>query len=141
MALIPDLPDEVSHGLRMLEQFERCKEHSTRVGYFEEAMEMFDDYLEYFPDDPHRGFISNVTSTYTEKLLEKLPSLLLLDLNDWLGYTRLLFLVNRCSEQVKLLAEKNEGLKKNLREFISVWLDELQEKLVSRNQSEMSHNP
>lgn len=119
-----NLPPDLSEAVRLLESFEKSNNHFERTRDFEEAIEIFNDYLMDSPDSPYRKLIENLKRTYTRKLLEQLPSLSSdMDINDWFNYLKiLLFSVSKETED---LSKKYPHLGQNVQEFLAIRREEV----------------
>ena len=69
----------------------------------------------------------NIKQTYTKNLLELLPSLNMLDIEDWFQYAVLLLI--KLDDEVELLSKENVILKNNYNKFIHIWSAEFINKL------------
>jgi hypothetical protein len=114
-------PSDITEARGLLRDFERIEDHSERVKKFEYALELLDSYLS---DNEKSGQLAiNLKRTYTRKLLEQLPSLKFLNINDWFSYA--LLLLTTLQNDVDYICTENKQLKKNFDEFISLWADEV----------------
>lgn len=117
-----DLPDDIKEARRLLDSFDKSIEHSHRTEDFTSAIEILNDYTENNHNSEHLDHIVKIRETYTRKLLQEIPKLMMLDFDDWGTYVFLLLLLR---DEVAKLTTDNNPLSHNLNEFISVWRDEL----------------
>jgi Txe/YoeB family toxin of Txe-Axe toxin-antitoxin module len=114
-------PSDITEARGLLRDFERIEDHSVRVKKFEDALELLDSYLS--DHEKPEQLAINLQRTYTRKILEQLPSLKYLDINDWFLYA--LLLLTKLQKDVDYICTENEQLKKKFDEFISIWADEV----------------
>jgi len=117
-----NLSPDLIEAMRLLEAFEKSKDHSERTRDFEDAIEILNGYLQDSQDSSHRVVVVNLKRTYTRKLLEELPLLSGLDLNDWLDYSKILLL--SVSNEVEELVKDHPNLRKNEQDFINIWAED-----------------
>jgi len=120
--VIRNLPTALVDAVELLKSFEKSNDHSRRTRNFEDAFEILNTYLQDTPDTSHRKFIENLKRTYTRKLLEQLPSLSTLDIDDWFGYCKLLLM--SVSNETEELSKENPHLRQNAKKFIAIWKEE-----------------
>ena len=118
----PNLPPDLIEARKLLEAFEKSKDHSQRTRDFEDAVEILNGYLLDSQDSSHRVVVNNLKRAYTRKLLEELPSLSGLDLNDWFDYSKLLLL--SVSNEVEELVKDHPNLRKNEQDFVNIWAED-----------------
>jgi hypothetical protein len=113
---------DISKARELLRKFEHTQDHKTRVGHFEDALELLAQYAEDDSDKEERRIAQNLLKTYARRFLEELPSLLSLDRNDRLPYVCLL-------EEVKTSADalraEHPALNTNFNSFIKSWASEV----------------
>ncbi|MBU0734860.1 MAG: hypothetical protein KKG10_11990 [Proteobacteria bacterium] len=114
-----NLPPNLIEARKLLETFEKSRDHSERTRDFQDAVNILNGYLQDSQDSSHRVVVNNLKRTYTRKLLEELPSLSGLDLYDWFVYTLLLSSV---SNEVEELVKDHPNLRKNNQVFYNMWL-------------------
>jgi hypothetical protein len=99
-----DEPSDISEARELLRDFERTEDHSERVRKLEDALDLLNSYLS---DHEKTGRLAmNLRRTYTRKLLEQLPLLHFLSIDDWFSYSNLLIL--ELQEDVDCLCAEND---------------------------------
>ncbi len=81
-----DLPGNIINALWLIHSFENTKDHSQRTEEFKSAIKILTDYALNNPDSKHVIYVKIIKLTYTRKLLEELPELMMLDIYDWSMY-------------------------------------------------------
>ena len=117
-----ELPEDVSEAIDLLNSFEKSNDHSQRTRDFTDAIDILNDFLRHYPESPHESYVRNVKVAYTRKLLEQLPRLAILDIDDWFSYSVPLLL--NASADVDAAISGNPDLKQNLKAFLAIWSDE-----------------
>jgi hypothetical protein len=117
-----ELPEDVRKARSLLEEFERSSSHSKKIRYFENGINILDDYLEDFPQSPHKEFIMNIKLAYTRTLINQLNKIRP-DMDEWVDYISLLF--SKVKKEVDRVQETNPDLKANYEDFINLWANEL----------------
>jgi hypothetical protein len=118
-----DLPGNIINALWLIHSFENTKDHSQRTEEFKSAIEILTDYALNNPDSKHVIYVKIIKLTYTRKLLEELPELMMLDIYDWSMYVFLLLLT--VNFEVKQIIGNNSQLRDNYKRFIGIWNYEL----------------
>jgi len=114
-------PSDITEARDLLREFERIENHSVRTRKFEDALEILDAYLP--EDNAQAGRIAaNLRRTYTRKLLEQLPSLHSLDIDDWFSYSVLL--LTKLKNEVNAICSEDKISEKVFDAFIKIWADE-----------------
>jgi hypothetical protein len=108
--------------LDFLKSFEKSNDHSKRTRYFEDAIEILNNHLQDTPETLHKVFIENLKLTYTRKLLEQLPLLSTLDIDDWTKY--LMLLIQSVPNETEALSKEHSQLRQNKEAFIAIWINE-----------------
>lgn len=116
-----ELPD-ITEARELLAKFEQTQDHGKRLRYFEDAIELLDQYAEDDPDSDEGCLARNIRKTYTRKLIEELPSLRVLDIDDWFSYSMILLL--KVKKNVEALCTEHPALKTNFDNFIRIWASE-----------------
>jgi len=114
-------PFDITEARKLLRDFERTENHSERVRKFEDALDLLNSYSS--DHDKAGQLATNLQRTYTRKLLEQLPSLHLLDIDDWFSYSSLL--LTKLKKDVDYISAEDEQLKKNFNGFIRIWANEV----------------
>jgi hypothetical protein len=120
--LIRNLPTDLIDAVELLKSFEKLDYHSKRTRDFEDAIEILNNHLRATPDTSHKQFIANLKRTYTRKLLEQIPSLFTLDIDDWFDYCKLLLM--SVPNETGELSKEDPHLGQNAKKFIGIWKDE-----------------
>ena len=116
-------PADVSKARELLRKYEQAPNHKERIHYFKNALDLLEPYRSDEPDS-HVGHVAkNIRRTYIKKLLESLPSLSTLDIDEWSEYFMLLFL--KQSDEVESLCQENAMLNKYYKDFIRIWGQEV----------------
>jgi hypothetical protein len=123
MEEIRNMPKNLTDAVDFLKSFEKANNHSKRTRSFEDAIENLNSYLEANPDTSNKVFIKNLKLTYTRILLEQLPSLSALDIEDWTRY--LMLLMQTVANETEALAKEHLQLRVNKDAFIAIWIDEM----------------
>jgi len=84
-------PLDISEARELLRKFELTEDHSRRVRYFEDALDLLDSYPPEQSNSQAR-LAANLRRTYTKKLLEQLPNFHFIDIDDWFSYSVLLLI-------------------------------------------------
>ena len=113
-------PSDITEARKLLREFEHIEDHSVRARKFEDALELLDSYL---PEDNSQAgrIAANLRRTYTRKLLEQLPSLHSLDIDDWFSYSVLL--MTKLKNEVDAICSKDKVSEKAFDTFIKIWAD------------------
>jgi len=122
-----DLPDDLGDARVSFEKFEKSTDSLTKVKFFEEAVEILNNYLEENPASPHRPFISNLRHTYTKELITQLKNIKNPDWEVWCKYIFLLLL--KVNKETKEILALHPELINEYKEFIKLRKDELIEVL------------
>lgn len=117
-----ELPHEVSKARNLLEKAEAEADDIIRTRDFEDAIDIFNDYLSDYPETPHKTLIENLKLTYTRKFLEVLSNLMTTDIEIWFYYTKIFWL--KVPNEVKSNIKNNPKLKENYNKFVEVWKNE-----------------
>lgn len=114
-------PSDIAEARDLLREFERTEDHSVRARQFEDALDLLDSYL---PEDNSQAgrVAANLWRTYTRNLLEQLPSLHSLDIDDWFSYSFLL--LTKLPKEVDAICSEDKALEKAFNAFIKIWADE-----------------
>lgn len=123
MEEIRNMPQDLKEAIEFLKSFEKSNDHSKRTRHFEDAIEIINDHLEANPDTSYNVFIKNLKLTYTRILLEQLPSLSALDIEDWTRY--LILLMQTVPNEIEVLMKEHVQLKGAKDAFIAIWIDEM----------------
>jgi hypothetical protein len=123
MEEIRNMPKDLKEAVDFLKSFEKSNDHSKRTQHFEDAIENLNSHLEANSDTSHKVFIKNLKLTYTRILLEQLPSLSTLDIEDWARYLRLL--MQTAPNETEALTKEHSHLRVNKEAFITIWIDEM----------------
>ncbi|MBI5967947.1 MAG: hypothetical protein HY882_08840 [Deltaproteobacteria bacterium] len=118
-----ELPVDIREARALFSRYEKSRDHLERTRYFEDAINILDDFLADNPDLPHKSFIENLKLTYIRKLLEELPGLGTLSYDDWGHYILLLYI--NLEVKKNIIIQKGPSLQKNLEDFFAMWGDEL----------------
>ena len=117
------LPSDFSKAVNILESWENSINDPERTRDFVDAIEVLNEYI---IDDDYKSlhsYAKNIKRTYTRKLLEKLPSLSQMPINDWFEYLKILVL--SVPGEVDEITSEHPLLKKNEEDFCSIWAAEL----------------
>jgi hypothetical protein len=120
--VIRNIPKDLMEALDFLKSFEKSNDHSKRTRYFEDAIEILNNHLQDTPETLHKVFIENLKLTYTRKLLEQLPLLSTLDIDDWTKY--LMLLIQSVPNETEALSKEHSQLRQNKEAFIAIWINE-----------------
>ena len=121
-----DLPEDIRKARSLLKQFEESGSHSNKIRCFENGINILDDYLEGFPQSPHKKLIMNIRLSYTRSLINQLKKISP-EMDEWFDYCSLLFF--KVSKEVDQIRETNPELKANYEDFINLWANELIEEI------------
>lgn len=117
-----ELPEDVSEAIDLLSSFEKSNDHSQKTRDFADAIDILNDFLRHNPESPHASYVRNLKVTYTRRLLEQLPKLATLNIDDWFSYSVPLLL--NASGDVDAAINGNPDLEQNLKAFLAIWSDE-----------------
>lgn len=120
--MIRNIPKDLVEAVDFLTLFERSNDHTKRTRYFKDAIEILNSHLQDNSDTTHKDFIKNLRLTYTKKLLEQLPLLSTLDMDDWSKY--LILLIQSVPNETEVLSKEHPKLKQNKEAFIAIWINE-----------------
>ena len=116
-----DHSSELQEAIKLLKNFEKATDQSERIEYFEEAIDILDSLVDDFSTNIQ--LVTNLRLTYTRKLLEHLPSMEGVNIDDWVDYTKILLL--KVNKEVDVITSKNEELKQKYKYFINIWVSEV----------------
>jgi hypothetical protein len=114
-------PSDISEARDLLRKFERTKDHSERVRHFEDALDLLDSY-QAEQDNSQVHLAANLRRTYTRKLLEELPTLNSLDIDDWFSYSVLL--LTKLNKEADAICAEYKPLGIAFDAFIKIWANE-----------------
>ncbi len=117
-----ELPEDVRKARSFLKEIERSGSHLKKIRYFENGINILDDYLEDSPQSPHKEFIMNIKLTYTRSLIKQLNEIRP-DMDEWVDYCSLLF--SKVKKEVDRVQETDPDLKAKYEDFINLWANEL----------------
>lgn len=115
--------DKISVVRGLFRKYEYESKHKERLRYFEDALELLDQYIDDEPDSNLVLLAKTMRQTYTKNLLELLPELNTLDFDDWSHYA--ILLLTKLDNEVEYLSQGNKTLKKYFNNFILIWSDEV----------------
>ena len=113
---------DIIEARELLSKFEQTQNHRERLRHFEDGIELLDQFAEDDPDSDEGKLALNIRRTYTRKLIEELPSLGALDIDDWFSYS--LILLMKVQNNVGALCIEQPALKTNFDNFIKMWASE-----------------
>jgi hypothetical protein len=116
-----ELPD-ITEARELLSKFEQTQDHRERLRHFEDGIELLDQFAEDDQDSDEGKLALNIRKTYTRKLIEELPFLGALDIDDWFSYS--LILLMKVQNNVGALCTEQPALKTNFDNFIKMWSSE-----------------
>ena len=109
-------PHDVLKGRGLLEEAIEQTDHGKRTKYFEEALDILDDYISDYPETPHKTFIETIRLTYTKKLLEGLSSIREPDIDIFFRYFEIFWV--KVGNEFKIICEKFPNLKEEYDSYI-----------------------
>ncbi|HGY12065.1 MAG TPA: hypothetical protein ENK36_06850 [Desulfobacterales bacterium] len=127
------IPQEIIDAVNTLELWEKSINLSEKNRDFEDAMDILNEYAKDNNYISLHPYIKNIKKTYTRKLIEKLPALQHLQIDEWVDYTKILLLT--VPEEVELITKEAPQLKKNVVNFIEIWRDEFVRIINPKNNS------
>lgn len=127
-------PADISKARKLLQKYKQELNHKMRVRYFTDALDLLDPYINDEPDSEAGRLSKNIRHAYIKELLESLPSLSTLDIDEWWQYFWELFI--KQSDEVEALCNEDAILKQNYMNFLHLWGQEVMnflQKKLGRN--------
>lgn len=115
-----ELLEDIRKARLLLKEFEESGSHSKKIRYFESGINILNNYLEDFPQSPHKKLIMNIRLSYTRILLNQLNKISP-DMEEWVDYLLLFSKVKKEADQLK---ETNSDLKVKHEEFMRLFSNE-----------------
>lgn len=112
--------EEVVEAVEMLEEFDNSLPSIEKLGYFEDGIQLLNDYLAENPETPHAIFINNIKVRHTRRLLQFLTTI---DSSNMLSWFKITFALFEAREELKKLYETHPDLKSDYDRFIAEWKD------------------
>jgi len=110
---------EIREAIGLFERWEAGITHPAAAGWFAEAVQLLDDYLDAEPDSPHKRFVQNLKVSNTRRLLRLLSQVDKNDLSSWMEYVHVLALV--LGDEAEALMITYPELRAEFGAFIAVW--------------------
>jgi len=109
---------EITEAVEMLDEFDKSLPSVEKIDYFEDGIQLLNDYLADNPETPHATFINNLKTTHTKRLLQFLTTIDSSNMVSWLKVTIALF---EAKDEMEKLAETYPDLKTDYDKFIDEW--------------------
>lgn len=118
-------PVNISKARELLRKYEKEPNHKMRVRYFADAFDLLDQCISDEPDSDVGHIAKNIRRTYLKQLLESLPSLSTLDIDERFYYFWQVFF--KQPDDIKSLCQEDATLKKNYKSFRNILKQELKD--------------
>lgn len=116
-------PTELEEARRLFEQAESETDPERKFSFFEEALDLTDDFATDNPGSPHLVLAKNLRKSNLRILLAQLINMRRLEIDVWFRYIHLFLL--RVNPEVESILSADPTLKESFRKFIDLWRDEL----------------
>jgi hypothetical protein len=115
----PRAVPEIREAIVLFEKWESAITDPAAAGWFVEAVQLLDDYLEAEPRTPHAKFVHNLKLSNARRLLQLLKQVGRKDESSWMEYVNALFLMLK--DQAGALIAANPDLRADYEAFVSAW--------------------
>jgi len=111
---------EVAEAVEMLEAFDKSLPSVEKIDYFQDGIQLLNDYLADNPETPHATFINNIKARHTRRLLQFLT---IIDSSNMLSWFKVIVALFEAKEELEKLYASYPGLKSDYDRFVAEWGD------------------
>jgi hypothetical protein len=110
--------EEVAEAVEMLEAFDTSLPSVEKIDYFQDGIQLLNDYLADNPETPHATFINNIKARHTRRLLQFLTTI---DSSNMLSWFKVIGALLEAREELEKLYATYPGLKSDYDRFVAEW--------------------
>lgn len=110
--------EEVAEAVEMLEEFDKSLPSVEKIDYFQDGIQLLNDYLADNPETPHATFINNIKTRHTRRLLQFLTTI---DSSNMLSWFKVIGALLEARKELEKLYITHPGLKSDYDGFVAEW--------------------
>jgi hypothetical protein len=110
--------EEVAEAVKKLEEFDESLPSVEKLGYFQDGIELLNDYLADNPETPHAIFINNIKVRHTRRLLQFLTTI---DSSNMLSWFKVILALFEARKELEKSYETHPDLKFDYDRFFAEW--------------------